>query len=76
MPKMDQREKIEVNTFNWGPCLVKLKIAEEFRKLLLSEGEASKENFESKLAGQLHKEIGFRNQGVLVVSCHERAHLL
>ena len=51
---MDQREKIEVNTFNWGPCLVKLKIAEEFRKLLLSEGEASKENFESKLAGQLH----------------------
>ena len=66
MPKMDQREKIEVNTFNWGPCLVKLKIAEEFRKLLLSEGEASKENFESKLAGQLHKEIGFRNQGVLV----------
>ena len=45
-------------TYNWGPCLVKLKVADEFIKLLLSEGEASKEDFSKKLAGQLHKEIG------------------
>ena len=42
--KKDQREKIQVMTYNWGPCLIKLKVADEFIKLLLSEGEASKED--------------------------------
>ena len=27
--KKDQREKIQVMTYNWGPCLVKLKVADE-----------------------------------------------
>ena len=64
--KKDQREKIQVMTYNWGPCLIKLKVADEFIKLLLSEGEASKEDFTKKLAGQLHKEIGFRDKSKLV----------
>jgi len=62
----DKRDKIEIMTYNWGPCLIKLKIAEEFRKLLLSEGEASTQDYTNKLAGQLHKEVGFRDKGVLV----------
>ena len=63
--KKDQREKIQVMTYNWGPCLIKLKVADEFIKLLLSEGEASKEDFTKKLAGQLHKEVGFRDKSKL-----------
>ena len=64
--KKDQREKIQVMTYNWGPCLIKLKVADEFIKLLLSEGEASQEDFTKKLAGQLHKEVGFRDKSILV----------
>ena len=78
--KKDQREKIQVMTYNWGPCLVKLKVADEFIKLLLSEGEASKEDFTKKLAGQLHKEVGFRDKSVLVpwlanyIGVYDKAH--
>ena len=67
-------------TYNWGPCLVKLKVADEFIKLLLSEGEASKEDFTKKLAGQLHKEVGFRDKSVLVpwlanyIGVYDKAH--
>ena len=32
------KEKIKVDMFNWGPCVVRMKISEEFRKLLLTEG--------------------------------------
>ena len=67
-------------TYNWGPCLIKLKVADEFIKLLLSEGEASKEDFTKKLAGQLHKEIGFRDKSKLVpwlanyIGVYDKAH--
>jgi len=76
----DKREKITVTTYNWGPCLVKLKIADEFKKLLLSEGEASTQDYTTKLAGQLHKEVGFRDKGVLVpwlanyIGIYDKAH--
>ena len=78
--KKDQREKIQVMTYNWGPCLIKLKVADEFIKLLLSEGEASKEDYTKKLAGQLHKEVGFRDKSVLVpwlanyIGVYDKAH--
>ena len=78
--KKDQREKIQVMTYNWGPCLVKLKVADEFIKLLLSECEASKEDFTKKLAGQLHKEVGFRDKSILVpwlanyIGVYDKAH--
>ena len=36
---MISEKKIPVSTFNWGPCVIKLKIEEEFKKLLLDEGK-------------------------------------
>ena len=28
----DEKVKITVNTYNWGPCLIKLKIQDDFKK--------------------------------------------
>ena len=49
------KEKIKVDMFNWGPCVVRMKISEEFRKLLLTEGEKNKLDMRGKLAGQIEK---------------------
>jgi len=35
-------EDVKYGVFSWGPCVVQLKISEEFRKKLLAEGEESK----------------------------------
>ena len=52
-------EQIKISVFNWGPCVLKLKIKEEFRKLLLKEGKNNVEDYTSKLAGILDKETGY-----------------
>ncbi len=59
---MDERrmtDKININVFNWGPCVVKMKITDRFKKLLLDEGGASNIDFTTKLAGILDKETGY-----------------
>jgi|TARA_E500000318_G_scaffold21894_1_gene22255 hypothetical protein len=55
-------EKINVSTFNWGPCVIKLKIIDEFKKLLLEEGKKSKIDFKDKLAGIIEDEKGFNEE--------------
>ena len=55
----DKHEKINVVTYNWGPCVIKLKMRDNFIKLLLDEAAKNKTNYENKLAGQLHREIGY-----------------
>jgi|TARA_R100000479_G_C6326338_1_gene179731 hypothetical protein len=52
-------DKINVSTFNWGPCVIKLKISDEFKKLLLSEARGNKLDFKDKLAGIIEKETGY-----------------
>ena len=52
-------QKISVSTFNWGPCVIKLKISDEFKKLLLSEARGNKLDFKDKLAGIIEKETGY-----------------
>ena len=52
-------EQIPISIFNWGPCVVKLKIKEEFRKLLLEEAKNNTEDYTTKLAGILNKETGY-----------------
>ena len=32
MPDKD-KEKVEVRTFNWGPCLIHLQIKDDFKKI-------------------------------------------
>ena len=54
-----KEEKINVSTFNWGPCVIKLKISDEFKKLLLSEARGNKLDFKDKLAGIIEKETGY-----------------
>jgi len=55
-------EEIKIDIYNWGPCVIKLKIKEEFRKLLLSEAKNNKEDYKSKLAGIIENETGYSDQ--------------
>jgi len=55
-------EQIPISIFNWGPCVVKLKIKDDFKKLLLDEGKKSTEDYTTKLAGILNKEVGYNDK--------------
>jgi hypothetical protein len=46
----DLGEKINIEIFNWGPCVVKCKIKPEFAKLLLDEAKSNKDDYRTKLA--------------------------
>ena len=48
--------------FNWGPCVVRIKISEEFRKLLLSEAKKNKDDMRGKLAGQIDIETAYSEE--------------
>ena len=52
-------DKVNIQIFNWGPCVVKMKISDKFKKLLLKEGDKSKIDMTDRLAGILDKEIGY-----------------
>ena len=60
--------KIAVNTFNWGPCLIKLSILDDFRKILLDEAKKTEMDFSDKLAGQIAKERGYtqKQRGIII----------
>ena len=55
-------KQIPVTTFNWGPCVIKLKIEPEFKKLLIDEAGNNTEDFTDKLAGILNSETGYTPQ--------------
>ena len=55
-------KKINIQMFNWGPCVIRLKIQDNFKKLLLDEGEKNKLDFTDKLAGILNKETGYSEE--------------
>jgi hypothetical protein len=52
-------KQIPVTTFNWGPCLIKLNIEEEYRKLFLEESKNNTEDYRNKLAGIIDHETGY-----------------
>ena len=54
--------QISVNTLNWGPCVVKLKILDEFKKILLDEAKKTELDFQDRLAGQIAKERGYNEK--------------
>ena len=60
---MTEKKKVAIQyqLFRWGPCLVKLKISDENRKLLYEEALASKTDFETRLAGIVNKQVAFRD---------------
>ena len=47
---------IQVKTFNWGPCLIHLKIQDDFKKALIEEAKKNEVDFSSKLAGHRRKD--------------------
>ena len=51
----ENKTKVNIQIFNWGPCVVRMKISDEFKNLLLKEGEKSKIDFTDRLAGILDK---------------------
>ena len=53
------KDQIEVRTFNWGPCLINLKIRDDFKKVLLDEAKKNEIDYSDKLAGQIRKETGY-----------------
>ena len=55
-------EQIPISIFNWGPCVVKLKIKDEFKKLLLDEAKNNTQDYREKLAGILDHETGYNDE--------------
>ena len=41
--------QIQVHTYNWGPCVNKLKIRDNFKELLLKEAKKSGENNSTRI---------------------------
>ena len=62
MEKKDDKIQIAVNTMNWGPCVVKLKILDNFKKVLLDEAKKTELDFQHRLAGQIAKERGYSDK--------------
>ena len=59
-----EKDKIEYQVLTWGPCVAKLKITDEFFKVLTEEANASvKEelSYNDRLAGIIQKEYKFRD---------------
>ena len=60
--------KIDYQILTWGPCVLKLKITDEFFELLKKESEASvKEelSYNHRLAGIIQKEYKLRDLNIL-----------
>ena len=60
--KKEEEIKIQVNTFNWGPCVTRFKIQDDFRKVLLDEAKKTEQDFSDRLAGQIAKERGYSDK--------------
>ena len=37
--------KVQIDMFNWGPCVVRMRINEDFQNKLLSEAKNNKEDY-------------------------------
>ena len=58
----DKEQKVSVSVFNWGPCVVKLKMMDEFKQLLIDEAKNNKQDYRDKLAGIIEKETGYTEE--------------
>ena len=56
------QKKINIQIFNWGPCVVRMKISDRFKKTLLDEAKNNKMDYRDKLAGILNKETGYSEE--------------
>ena len=59
------KNRVQYGIFQWGPCVMHIKISEEFHKLLMKEATASRKkglDFREKLAGIIKEEYNFINK--------------
>lgn len=56
------QETVEVSMYNWGPCIIKVKITDEFKRLLLEEANKNSYDYRKNLAGNIEKETGYSNE--------------
>ncbi len=63
--------KVQIDMFNWGPCVVRLRINEDFQNKLLDEAKKNEEDYVGKLAGQIKKETGYsdKSREILLPMC-------
>ena len=54
--------QLKYGILHWGPCVVKTKVDQSILDLLLSEGEASKEDASPELAGVLKNQFHYRDK--------------
>ena len=55
-------EKVDVSVFNWGPCIVRFKVSDECKNLLLDESKNNVLDFKTKLAGIIDHETGYSEE--------------
>ena len=54
----DKKQNIQYSVLTWGPCVVKMKMTDDFHKILLKESEAAKNIknlYQHRLAGIIQK---------------------
>jgi len=65
MAKNEKGTEVKYQVLQWGPCIVHLKISEDFQKKLLKGGEESrkkKKDFRPHLAGIIKEEYAYENR--------------
>ena len=60
-------QNINIQIFNWGPCVIRMKITDSFKKLFLTEAEKNKLDYTDKLAGILEKETGYNEESKNII---------
>jgi hypothetical protein len=53
--------------FNWGPCVIRMKISNTFKELLISESKKNKMDFRDKLAGIMDHETGYGEESKKII---------
>ena len=65
------QEQIKIDVYNWGPCVVRLKVKDDFKKLLMKEGKNNKKDYRGHLAGILESETGYGEESKKKILPHQ-----
>ena len=60
-------QKVNIQMFNWGPCVVRMKISNTFKELFISESKKNKMDFRDKLAGIMDHETGYGEESKKII---------
>ena len=65
--KYDGKKTVEVQTFNWGPCVIKIKIQEDFKQILVNEALKNERDYSPELAGQIKKATEYSEESIKLI---------